>query len=42
MMDMSTSGKKLYFGICDRAWEKGPCREFKKNRVITTVGKSRL
>ena len=28
--------------ICDRAWEKGPCRAFKKNRVITTVGKSRL
>ena len=28
--------------ICDRAWEKGPCRAFKKNRVITSVGKSRL
>ena len=28
--------------ICDRIWEKGPYRAFKKNRVITTVGKSRL
>ena len=32
----------LFLIICDRAWEKGPCRAFKKNRVITTVGKSRL
>ena len=28
--------------ICDRIWEKGPYRAFKKNRVITTGGKSRL
>ena len=28
--------------ICDRIWEKGPYRAFKKNRVITTIGKSRL
>ena len=27
---------------CDRIWEKGPYRAFKKNRVITTIGKSRL
>ena len=26
----------------DRVWEKGPYRAFKKKRVITTVGKSRL
>ena len=25
----------IYIYICDRAWEKGPCRAFKKNRVIT-------
>ena len=28
--------------MCDRIWEKRPYRAFKKNRVITTVGKSRL
>ena len=37
-------GKVIVVGvhICDRIWEKGPYRAFKKNRVITTVGKSRL
>ena len=28
--------------ICDRTWEKGPCRASFQNRVITTIGKSRL
>ena len=31
-----------YLVICDRIWGKGPYRAFKKNRVITTVGKSRF
>ena len=28
--------------ICDRTCEKGPCRASFQNRVITTIGKSRL
>ena len=28
--------------ICDCTWEKGPCRASFQNRVITTIGKSRL
>ena len=28
--------------ICDRIWQKGPYRAFWKNRVIATIGKSRL
>ena len=30
------------FNISDRTCEKGPCRASFQNRVITTIGKSRL
>ena len=33
-------GVSIY--ICDRTCEKGPCRASFQNRVITTIGKSRL
>ena len=32
----------IYLYICDRTCEKGPCRASFQNRVITTIGKSRL
>ena len=34
--------KKIMHIICDRTCEKGPCRASFQNRVITTIGKSRL
>ena len=41
-MKREDRNKYIRIHICDRIWEKGPYRIFKKNRVITTVGKSRL
>ena len=32
----------LIFHLCDSTWEKGPSRAFFLNRVIATMGKSRL
>ena len=34
--------KVRFVFICDRTCEKGPCRASFQNRVITTIGKSRL
>ena len=33
---------KIMFNKCDITCEKGPCRASFQNRVITTIGKSRL
>ena len=43
LVGSSTFGKfQGQFTICDRTCEKGPCRASFQNRVITTIGKSRL
>ena len=46
LLTVRTSDRGNGFGldvhICDLIWEKGPYRAVKKNRVITTLGKSRV
>ena len=37
-----SEGFRLLLNICDSTWEKGQSRAFFQNRVIATVGKSRL
>ena len=42
MKKMLEEIKETLITLCDCTWEKGPCRAFFQNRVIATIGKSRL
>ena len=39
---MRIRNRRTYIYICDRTCEKGPCRASFQNRVIATIGKSKL